>query len=176
MTLPKAKGLDARRRLALQAAFAVPCSLLVPLTASGQAAAPKPGSPLPLVDLPLLEGGTFKASEANGKVAVLYWWASWCPFCAEMTPHVEKLWREQRDRGLVVLGLSIDQNREAAIAHRRKRGYTFPSAQYEPGLERFLPKPKAVPTTWVRSREGRLLEVIPGQMFPEDVAELAKHL
>jgi len=126
--------------------------------------------------MPLLEGGTFRAAEAEGRVLVIYWWASWCPFCAEMSPHVEKLWREQRERGLVVLGISTDKTAAPAIAYRRRRDLTFPSVLHDAKMEPMLPKPKAVPTTWVRARDGRVLEVIPGQMFPEDVAELAKHL
>lgn len=160
--------MHAKRRLLLQA-------LVVAPFANAAAAAPTKGSSLALVELPLLGGGTFRPADAEGKVLVLYWWASWCPFCREMTPHVEKLWRAQRDRGLLVLGLSIDKTGEAAAAHLRKFGYTFPVAMYDPRLERALPKPKSVPTTWVRNREGRLVEVIPGQMFPEDVADLAKY-
>lgn len=159
----------AKRRLLLQALVASPLF-------ANAAAAPTKGSSLALVELPLLDGGTFRPAQAEGKVLVLYWWASWCPFCREMTPHVEKLWRAHRERGLLVLGLSIDKTAEAAAAHLRKFGYTFPVAMHDPRFERALPKPKSVPTTWVRDRQGTLVEVIPGQMFPEDVADLGNHL
>lgn len=107
---------------------------------------------------------------------MVYWWASWCPFCAEMTPHVEKLWLAHRDRGLMVLGISIDRSVEAPRAYRRRRGYTFPSAMHEPRIERVLPKPRSVPTTWVLDRRGRVVMAETGQLFPEDVAEISRFL
>jgi thiol-disulfide isomerase/thioredoxin len=107
---------------------------------------------------------------------MVYWWASWCPFCREMTPGVEKLWRAHRERGLAVLGISIDRTVEAAAAYRRRFGYTFPSAIHGPEVERVLPKPRTVPTTWVRDRQGTLVFTATGQLFPEDVADIAKFL
>jgi thiol-disulfide isomerase/thioredoxin len=139
-------------------------------------AAPAVGKKLPLVDLPLIEGGLFRAASADGMVVVIYWWASWCPFCAEMSPSIERLWRSHRDRGLTVLGISIDKAVEAPKEHRRRRNYTFPSAMYTPELERVLPKPRNVPVVWVRDRADRLVMVETGQMFPEDVEQIARFL
>ena len=164
-----------KRRQFIGALLAAPCALAVPLRA-GAAAQPRKGDPLALVDLPLLGGGTFKAAEAKGRVVAIYWWASWCPFCREMTPDVEKLWQAHRERGLVVLGISIDRTAEAAATYLRKRGYTFPSALYQPAIENVLPKPKTVPTTWVRDRQGRVVMAATGQLFPEDTADIAKFL
>lgn len=163
----------------IQAAVAAASALGTPLgpsVAHAATALPAVGSRLELPDLPLIEGGTFRASEVEDRVVMIYWWASWCPFCVEMTPHVEKLWRGYRDRGLAVLGISIDKGVEAPREYRRKRGYTFPSAMYDSNVERHLPKPKLVPVTWVRDRKGRVVSAVPGQMFPEDVAEIAKFL
>ena len=36
---------------------------------------------------------------AEGRVLVVYWWASWCPFCAVQSPPIEKLWRAWQRRG-----------------------------------------------------------------------------
>ena len=134
------------------------------------------GEPLGLVDAPLIEGGTFRAAEAEGRLVVVYWWASWCPFCAEMSPSVEKLWRDHRDRGLTVLGISIDKRIDAAREYRRRRGYTFPSTQFSERSQTVLPWPKAVPTLWVRDRAGRVAMVETGQMFAEDVEQIARLL
>lgn len=153
--------------------------LLAPaaLAAAGLAraqAGPRVGSALKLVDLPLLEGGSFQAAKAEGQVVVLYWWASWCPFCAEMSPSIEALWRSQRARGLTVLGLSIDKRAEPALEQRRRKGYTFPSAHYGAHLEKALPYPGKVPALWVRDRKGVVVMTELGQMFPEDVEQIAR--
>ena len=137
---------------------------------------PAIGTPLRLPDVPLLEGGEFKAASARGQVVVVYWWASWCPFCAQVTPAIQALWRAQRERGLLVLGLSIDQDPAAAQAYRAKRGYDFPCGWVSPAVEAVLPKTQGLPVTVVRGRDGRVAAAETGQLFPEDVEALARFL
>lgn len=137
---------------------------------------PPLGATLRLPDVPLLEGGDFKSATAQGRVVVVYWWASWCPFCAQVTPHIQKLWQAQRARGLQVLGLSIDQDLAAAKAYRSRRGYDFPSGWVTPAVEAILPKPQGLPVTVVRGRDGRVAAAETGQLFPEDVEALARFL
>ena len=166
------------RRHAIGTLLGAPAALMpwLPATSARAAAPPVPGSKLALADLPLMEGGTFRAAEAEGKVVVVYWWASWCPFCAEMTPSIEELWRTQRERGMAVIGISIDRSVEAAKESRRRRGYTFPSTIHGPGIEHVLPKPRTVPVLWVRDRAGKVVMAETGQLFPEDVAQIARFL
>ena len=133
-------------------------------------------SGLPLVPADLLDGGRFEPAQAEGRVLVLYWWASWCPFCAQQSPEMQKLWDSARDRGLKMLALSIDKKREDATAYLRKRGYTFPTAWLGPDLARHYPKPDGLPVTVVRGRNGRVVQAEKGQLFPEDVADLARWL
>ncbi|CAM3668018.1 TlpA family protein disulfide reductase [Roseateles saccharophilus] len=137
---------------------------------------PAVGAPLLLPDVPLLEGGEFKAASARGRVVVVYWWASWCPFCAQVTPAIQKLWQTQRERGLLVLGLSIDQDLAAAKAYRARRSYDFPCGWVTPAIEAVLPKPQGLPVTVVRGRDGRVAAAEVGQLFPEDVEALARFL
>ena len=139
-------------------------------------ALPRPGAALALADLPLLDGSMFRASAADGQVLVVYWWASWCPFCALQSPHMEALWRAQRGNGLQMLGLSIDRKADDAQAYRVKRGYSFPSGWVTPVVAAALPKPKGLPVTVVRGRDGRVLMGEAGQLFPEDVELIAKYL
>ena len=145
--------------------------------AQGESLAPPPpqvGSLLALPDMVLLDGSRFRAAEADGQVLLLYWWASWCPFCAEQTPWMEKLWQAERGRGLRMLGLSIDRSADDAGNYLRKKGYTFPAGLVTPAVARILPKPKGLPVTVVRGRHGRVLTAQVGQLFPEDVEQLAR--
>lgn len=135
---------------------------------------PALGSLLALPSLTLLDGRRFDSARADGKVLVLYWWASWCPFCAIQSPHMEKLWQAQRDRGLLMLALSIDRRIEEAAAYLTRRGYSFPAALVTPDSARVLPKPKGLPVTVVRGRDGRVLMAEAGQIFPEDIEQIAR--
>ena len=93
--------------------------------AGNEAIAPAPpalGSRLTVPALERLDGSRFEPRDAEGRVLLLYWWASWCPFCAETTPHVEALWRAERARGLLVLALSIDNQPQPARDYLARRG------------------------------------------------------
>lgn len=173
------------RRRCLQHAAALGLLATWP-AARAQAPVPgreNPGGPLPAVgstlalpEVPMLDGSTFAPASAEGRVLVLYWWASWCPFCAQQSPLMDELWRAQASRGLQFLGLSIDRRPEDAVAYLRKRGYGFPSGWVSPAVAAALPKPKGLPVTLVRGRDGRVLMAEAGQLFPEDVTEIARFL
>lgn len=137
---------------------------------------PAPGTLLHLPQVALFDGTVFRPAQAEGQVLVIYWWASDCPFCALQSPEMQKLWLSQRQRGLQMLTLSIDRKREDAVSYLRKKGYTFPAGFVTPEVQRLLPKPKGLPITLVRGRDGKLLQAEKGQMFPEDVEQLAQWL
>ncbi|MCU0813952.1 MAG: hypothetical protein MUC32_06395 [Burkholderiaceae bacterium] len=92
---------DRRALIAATGALAVPSwahAQAAPPSAAEIAAREKAAPPLPAVGsaltLPtvdLLDGSRFEPGQVRGRVLVLYWWASWCPFCALVTPHVAKL-------------------------------------------------------------------------------------
>lgn len=134
------------------------------------------GKSYPLAAVPLLDGGRFEPAQAEGRALVLYWWASWCPFCALVTPHVDQLWRAQRARGLAMLTLSIDRKADDALGYLKRKGYVLPTALVTPEVHRVLPKPKGLPVTVVLGRDGKVVQAEAGQLFPEDVEALARHL
>lgn len=80
------------------------CSLACACTggAATQAAAPAP-TPVSAKELK-------RAIESNkGKVVLLNVWATWCGPCVEEMPDLVKLHAAYQDRGLVVLGVSMDE-------------------------------------------------------------------
>jgi hypothetical protein len=137
---------------------------------------PAVGSALPLPEVTLLDGSVFRPAQAEGRVLVVYWWASTCPFCALQSPEIQKLWLAERSKpqGLQFLTLSIDRKPEDASAYLQKKGYTFPAGFVTPQLHRTFPKPKGLPITVVRGRDGRVLQAEKGQLFPEDVELLGR--
>jgi peroxiredoxin len=56
------------------------------------------------------QGQTITPDSFGGKVLVLNFWASWCPPCITETPSLSAFQRKYQDRGVVVLGVSIDKN------------------------------------------------------------------
>jgi thiol-disulfide isomerase/thioredoxin len=162
--------------LALAAQHFPAAAQQVPPGEANAPALPVIGSALRLPDVTLFDGIVYTQRQAEGQVLLLYWWASWCPFCAMQNPDVQKLWLAQKDRGLHMLALSVDRQRDDATSYLQKKGYTFPAAWVTPDIARALPKPKGLPVTVMRGRDGRVLQAEKGQLFPEDVEQLARWL
>ena len=137
---------------------------------------PPVGTRLALPPLALLDGRLLKPKDLEGQVVVLYWWASWCPFCALQSPMIDRLDRAHRARGLRVVGLSVDRRPQDAAAYMARHGYAFASAWVTADVERALPKPKGLPVTVVLGRDGRVVMAEAGQLFEEDVEAIARFL
>jgi len=69
---------------------------------------PLVGRPAAAFTLTSFDGAPVTLDALRGKVVVLNFWASWCyPACYEEAPVLERAWRAYRDRGVVVLGVDI---------------------------------------------------------------------
>lgn len=58
--------------------------------------------------LPQLDGTPLRLSAYRGKIVLLDFWATWCEPCREETPHFVELQQEYADRGLQIIGVSMD--------------------------------------------------------------------
>lgn len=171
---------ESRRRL-LQAGLG---SLLLPAGPRVQAAPATPPRPEPLArgervnwpqqPLALLDGSLLDLQALRDQAVVLVFWASYCPFCRRHNPHVQALHRAAAGKPLRVLTASFDRP-EAARAYLRQNQYDFPVTLEAKRLAPLFSTRDVLPLTVVVDRGGRLREVIPGEMFAEDVAELIRH-
>ncbi len=137
---------------------------------------PDVGTVLALPTVTFFDGSVFRPEQAQGRITLIYWWASTCPFCALQSPEMQKFWHAHKDKGLQMLALSVDRTPQEAMAYLQKRAYTFPAAWVTPEIAQILPKPKGLPITLVRGRDGKLLQAERGQLDLEDVAALAQWL
>ena len=73
-------------------------------------------------------GGDATLDTWRDKVVVLNFWATWCTPCTVEMPTLEASWREYRERGLVVVGVSVDRGAPATLIdpYVRNLGLTFP--------------------------------------------------
>jgi thiol-disulfide isomerase/thioredoxin len=75
-----------------------------------------------------LEGNPVRLADLRGKAVWLNFWASWCPPCQAETPVVRDIADTYRDRGLVVIGVSVQESSPdnvAAYARRYQLDYVI---------------------------------------------------
>ncbi|HEY4621532.1 MAG TPA: TlpA disulfide reductase family protein [Gaiellaceae bacterium] len=119
------------------------------------------------------EDGELSLSALRGKAVVLNFWASWCVPCKEEAPVLEQLWQENRERGLVVVGLDAKDFRRDARDFVRRFGLTFPIVYDGPGDT--IPDwgVTGFPETFVIDRDGWVVEAFVGAVnSDEDRARL----
>ena len=62
--------------------------------------------------------------DADGAVTVLLFWATWCPYCRELMPHVQELANLYGDRGVVFYALNVWEDGDAG-KYVKENGFTF---------------------------------------------------
>jgi cytochrome c biogenesis protein CcmG, thiol:disulfide interchange protein DsbE len=123
----------------------------------------------PAFTLDRLEGaGTLSLAQLRGKAVAVNFWASWCDPCKDESPFLEQIWRRNRGRGLVVLGLDANDFRADAKRFVRRYGLTYPVVYDGPGktIERY--GVTGFPETFVVDRQGRVVEAFVGAIATDE--------
>ena len=87
----------------------------------------KTGTEAPDFDLTLIDGSRFKLSDYRGKVVWLVFWRVGCPPCRYEFPHLEKLYKNYKEAGLVVLGFNCSDDKDIALKFLQEYSATFPN-------------------------------------------------
>jgi cytochrome c biogenesis protein CcmG, thiol:disulfide interchange protein DsbE len=112
----------------------------------------------PAFHLDRLNGsGKLSLAAYRGKPVILNFWASWCIPCKEEAPLLESVWQRYRQRGLVVLGVDIQDVRGEARRFARRNGMSYPLAYDGPGNTVSNYGVTGVPETFFVGRNGKLV-------------------
>jgi peroxiredoxin len=130
------------------------------------------GQPAPDFRLPLVtsEGQeVITLADLEGQVALINFWAPWCPTCKDDLPMLESVWSAYADRGVVMLGAAFDTTTEAVVESIDLYGMTYPV-----GLDTGERMADAygitgVPETFVIDGEGRIAYIHVGGVSEEQL-------
>jgi cytochrome c biogenesis protein CcmG/thiol:disulfide interchange protein DsbE len=127
---------------------------------SGGALAASEGKPMPDIAMPDLNGHTWKLSEHRGEVALVNFWATWCPPCREETPGFVNLANEYKGR-LTVAGVSMDD--DASPVRQFVNRFRIPYPILLPSAESpFMSGIEALPTTYLVDKHGLIAKIYTG--------------
>ncbi len=100
----------------------------------------------------------------KGKVVLLNFWATWCEPCLEEMPSMQKVYNKLKDKGFVVLAVSIDEDRgeRNVRAFAKKLGLSFPILLDPDQKVRDKYFNNSLPTSYLINAKGKLKGYIAG--------------
>ena len=103
-------------------------------------------------------------SELRGKTVVLNFWASWCGPCISETPSLVAMANQMRDRNVVVLAVSIDEDDSAYHRFIKEQNMNMLTVRDAEKKSNDLYGTHVFPETYIIDRKGVLRRKVIGEM------------
>jgi cytochrome c biogenesis protein CcmG/thiol:disulfide interchange protein DsbE len=101
--------------------------------------------------------GQLTVGDLKGKAVVVNFWASWCIPCRDEAPVLQKTYERYRDRGLVVLGVDVNDFRQDARRFMKRYGLSYPVVYDGKGSTVGKWGVRGFPETFFVDRTGKLV-------------------
>jgi peroxiredoxin len=168
---------DAQARFKKYAVFGVLAVLvvlfaLVLMAKNGKKSGPiEQGDRAPDFRLTATDGKTVSLSDFKGKVALVHFWATWCPPCVEEIPTIAALAPYLREHGIELLAVSVDEGgADAVTAFLRERGLSVPVLMDPDRMTASSYGTFMFPETYVVGRDGKVKRKVIGPIDWRDPA------
>lgn len=119
------------------------------------------GALAPDFTLPTADGGSLALKDLRGRVVLIDFWASWCGPCMGEMPNVKALYEKYHTAGLEVLGISMDNKRDAWLRSIEKESLPWLQVSSLKGMGKCpvgtLYEVAAIPKFYIIDRDGRIV-------------------
>ena len=111
-----------------------------------------------------LQGQTHSLKSYRGKILVLHFWASWCPFCRQEIAELRELQAQWADKNVRVLAVSNDEDASKLKAFVQEQSLPYPIAWDREQAQPIAPLYglQGIPLTYIISPKGRVVARLEG--------------
>ena len=115
-------------------------------------------SQAPTWELKDVQGKIVKSSDFKDKVVILDFWATWCPPCRKEIPDLVELQNQYRDKGVVIIGISVDEEGPKVVSpFIKKNNLNYPVVMATASVQSKFGGISSIPTTFVFDRHGQIV-------------------
>ena len=132
------------------------------------------GDDVPAFSVEMLDGKSVASPQLKGKVVLINFWATWCPYCIHELNHIQNggLSAQMKNPDFVFLPISRGEQKATVLSFVKKRGYTFPVAIDPDQTVWNLFATRAIPRNFVVDKNGKV--VFTGVGYSEQDFQLVK--
>jgi thiol-disulfide isomerase/thioredoxin len=87
-------------------------AVLLALVATTLAAPSGEREPAPRFNAKTLSGESFNNQSLKGKVVLLQFWTTWCPYCRREQPLIDEVQKDLASKGLIVLAVNVGESKK----------------------------------------------------------------
>jgi cytochrome c biogenesis protein CcmG/thiol:disulfide interchange protein DsbE len=117
------------------------------------------------VTLQNVRGGNIKLpTDFKGKIILIHFWASWCPYCLKEMEAIESLNNEYRSTGIAPFSINVGQTKETAEAYIAKVQVTYPILLDPVSSAAGIYGVSSLPMTFIIDRKGVVRYRIMGEI------------
>jgi DsbE subfamily thiol:disulfide oxidoreductase len=139
---------------------------VVSLTGIQGVATPRVGEPAPTFSLVSVDGSTTSLAGLRGRPVLVNFWASWCPPCRGEMPDIDRVAADYRDRGLVVVGVDLQEDREPVVRYAQTLGLQLTLLLDPAGSVATRYNVTGLPTSYFVDRDGLVRDRNVGPLTP----------
>jgi cytochrome c biogenesis protein CcmG, thiol:disulfide interchange protein DsbE len=139
-------------------------------------APPRVGDVPPDFQATAIDGSAVSMAALAGKPTWLTFGASWCPDCRAEATDLQAAYAKYAPQGLAVVGVFIDEPKEAAADYAKRVGFTFPLVSDPKGSIADLYRTYGIPIHFFVGRDGTIQDVRIGRLTPSDMEQLVQQL